>query len=176
MIWCPVLMVDPDGTHWGLFVHLVDIQGFGQVRRTVTGAREHQDGGVERMADIRTDLSYDPSNRRLLGGEIAVTLEGGTLRRFQLEDPTATGFHLGTGLYFGWRGHHYGEWRGELHIDGERLPDCSEPKLARELHQIRDTFVHVRDLDTAAEGWGNCQPIISGSFPELGLTATSSFL
>ena len=24
MIWCPVLMADPDGTRWGLFMHLVD--------------------------------------------------------------------------------------------------------------------------------------------------------
>jgi hypothetical protein len=176
MIWCPVLMVDPDGTRWGLFMHLVDIEGFGQARRTVTGAVEHLDGRVERMADIRPDLAYDPSNRRLLGGEVAVTMEDGTSRRFQLEVPTSTGFHLGTGLYFGWRGRHYGEWRGELNVDGERLEDCSEPNLARELHQIRDTFVHVRDLDTGSEGWGNCQPIISGGFPELGLTAESSFL
>jgi hypothetical protein len=64
----------------------------------------------------------------------------------------------------------------ELHVDGERLEDCSETNLARDLHQIRDTFVHVRDLDTGSEGWGNCQPIISGEFPELGLTADSSFL
>jgi hypothetical protein len=176
MLWCPVLMVDPDGTRWGLFMHLVNIEGFGQVRRTVTGAVEHVDGRVERMADIRPELAYDPSNRRLLGGEVAVTMEDGTSRRFQLEVPTSTGFHLGTGLYFGWRGHHYGEWRGELHVDGERLEDCSEPDLARELHQIRDTFVHVRDLDTGSEGWGNCQPIISGPFPELGLTGESSFL
>jgi hypothetical protein len=30
-----------------------------------------------------------------------------------------TGFHLGTGLYFGFDGHWHGEWRGELHVDGE---------------------------------------------------------
>ncbi len=175
MIWSPNLMVDPDGTRWGLFMHLVDLQGFGRQHRTVTGAIEHVDGRVEWMADIRPDLAFDPSNRRLLGGEVAVTLEDGTVRRFQLEVPTPTGFHLGAGLYFGWRGHHYGEWRGELHVDGERLEDCSDPDLARELHQIRDTFVHVRDLDTGAEGWGNCQPTVSGAHPHLGLTAESSF-
>jgi hypothetical protein len=176
MIWCPVLMSDPDGTRWGLFMHLVDLQGFGHSHRTVTGAVEHADGRVERMADIRPELSFDPSNRRLLGGEVAVTLEHGQVRLFELEVPTATGFHLGAGLYFGWQGHHHGEWRGELHVDGERLADCGEPGLARRLHQIRDTFVRVHEPATGAHGWGNCQPIIIGEYPERGLTADSSFM
>jgi hypothetical protein len=175
MIWCPVLMAEPDGSPWGLFMHVVDLKGFGHEQRTVTGAIEHTDGQVQRMAEILPDLHFDPSNRRLLGGVVSVTLEDGSARRFELEVPTSTGFHLGTGLYFGWHGHHHGAWRGQLHVDGERLPDCSEPALARELHQVRDTFVHVRDLDTGAEGWGNCQPMITGAHPGLGLTAESSF-
>ena len=73
MIWCPVLMADPDGTRWGLFMHLVDASGFGHHQRTVTGSIEHLDGNVERMADIRPDLTYDPSNRRLRGGTVSVT-------------------------------------------------------------------------------------------------------
>ncbi len=44
MIWCPVLMQDPDGRPWGLFMHLVDMNGFGQHHRTVMGAIEHVDG------------------------------------------------------------------------------------------------------------------------------------
>jgi hypothetical protein len=175
MIWCPSLMTDPDGSRWGLFMHLVDLSGFGHEQRTVTGAVERPDGTVVRMADIRPDLTYDPSNRRLLGGTVGVTLEDGSERRFALEVPTSTGFHLGAGLYFGWRGHHHGEWRGELVVDGERLEDCSDPDLTRELHQIRDTVVRVRDLDTGAEGLGNCQPIIAGEFPALGLTKETSF-
>lgn len=175
MIWCPSLMTDPDGSRWGLFMHLVDLSGFGHAQRTVTGAIERPDGTVEHMADIRPELSFDPSNRRLLGGRVGVTLVDGTERRFALEVPTATGFHLGAGLYFGWQGHHHGEWRGELVIDGERLADCSDRDLARQLHQIRDTVVQIRDLDTGAEGVGNCQPIIAGDFPASSLTKESSF-
>jgi hypothetical protein len=175
MIWCPVLMADPDGTRWGLFMHLVDMTGFGHHHRTVMGGVEHLDGQVDRMADIRPDLSFHPVNRRLLGGRVDVTMEDGADRRFELEVPTDTGFHLGAGLYFGWQGHHHGEWRGELHVDGERLTDCRDPELVRQLHQIRDTVVHVRDLDTGAEGWGNCQPMMCGGFPDKGLTADSSF-
>jgi hypothetical protein len=175
MIWCPSLMTDPDGLRWGLFMHVVDLRGFGHERRTVTGAIEHPDGTVERMADIRPDLQFDPDNRRLLGGVVHVTTERGDDRRFELEVVSSTGFHLGAGLYFGWQGHHHGEWRGELVVDGERLADCSDPDLARQLHQIRDTVVRVRDLDTGAEGLGNCQPIVAGGIPELGLTKESSF-
>jgi len=175
MIWCPSLMTDPDGARWGLFLHVVDLSGFGHTQKTVTGSVERPDGTVLRMADIRPELTYDPSNRRLLGGTVGVTLEDGTDRRFALEAIGDTGFHLGAGLYFGWQGHHHGEWRGELVVDGERLADCSDPDLTRQLHQIRDTVVRIRDLDTGAEGVGNCQPIVAGGFPALGLTKETSF-
>jgi hypothetical protein len=175
MIWSPVLMHDTDGTPWGLWLHLIHASGFGRELRTVMGAIEHSDGRVERVADIRPEFTYEPTNRRLCGGTLTATLEDATERHFRYEVPTATGFHLGAGLYFGWQGHHHGEWRGELHVDGERLPDCSDPTLARELHQIRDTVVRVTDLDTGAEGFGNCQPMVTGAHPELGLDRESSF-
>jgi hypothetical protein len=175
MIWSPVLMTDPDGTRWGLFMHVIDMSGFGHSRRSVTGAIEHVDGSVERMRDIRPDLTFDRTNRRLLGGDVTVTLEDGSVRTFRVEVPTATGFHLGAGLYFGWQGHHHGEWRGELHVDGERIEDCRLPDVAHQLHQLRDTFVVVRDLESGAEGYGNCQPMITGAHPALGLDAESSF-
>jgi hypothetical protein len=73
-------------------------------------------------------------------------------------------------------GHHHGEWRGELHVDGERIDDCSTPEAARRLHQIRDTVVHVVDPVGGAEGWGNCQPIITGGDAALGLDEAGSFM
>ncbi len=87
-----------------------------------------------------------------------------------------TGVQLGAGLYFGLDGHHHGEWRGELHVDGERIADCSTPEAARRLHQIRDTVVHVVDPVGGAEGWGNCQPIITGGDADLGLDEATSFM
>ncbi len=179
MIWCPILMQRPDGRRYGLFLHVVDLDGFGHTEHRVTGAIEQPDGQIERLADIRPDLRFHPANRRLQGGTVTITTEGGETRVLELEVPTETGFHLGAGLYFGWQGHHHGEWRGELHVDGERLADCSDPALARELHQIRDTFVHVIDRgasgEVEGEGWGNCQPIAAGAHPRLGLGADDSF-
>ena len=85
-----------------------------------------------------------------------------------------TGIQLGAGLYFGFDGHHHGEWRGEHHVDGEHIADCSNPATARRLHQIRDTVIRVTD-PVGGVGIGNCQPIITGGSPELGLDADSSF-
>ena len=67
-----------------------------------------------------------------------------------------TGFHLGAGLYFGFDGHHHGEWRGELHVDGEHIADCTEPGPRDGFHQIRDAVMRVDDRSAAA-GWGNLQ-------------------
>jgi hypothetical protein len=44
------------------------------------------------------------------------------------------------------------------------------------LHQIRDTVVHVVDPVGGGEGWGNCQPIITGGDDALGLSADDSFM
>jgi hypothetical protein len=175
MVWLPALMERADGSRYGLHVHLVDLEGFGHQQRTVSGAIEHPDGRLDRIAAVDPHLRVDPTNRRLLGGRLDLTMADGSHRPIELEVPTATGFHLGTGLYFGWRGHHHGEWRGDLHVDGERIADCSAPDVARELHQIRDTVVVVRDPVGGGTGVGNCQPIVAGDHPELGLEAASSF-
>jgi hypothetical protein len=89
--------------------------------------------------------------------------------------PTSTGFHLGAGLYFGYRGHHHGEYRGALHLDSDRIADASDPRVARDLHQIRDTFVRVEDPIGGGTGCGNCQPIAVGPWPQWELAAGDSF-
>jgi hypothetical protein len=124
---------------------------------------------------IEPDLTYDPTNRRLRGGAVTLTMTDGATRRLGVEVVSDTGFHLGTGLYFGFDGHHHGEWRGELHTSGERIADCSEPSTARRVHQIRDTVVRITDPAGGGVGVGNWQPMITGEFPELGLDAESSF-
>ncbi len=47
---------------------------------------------------------------------------------------------------------------------------------ARRLHQLRDTVVHVVDELEDAQGWGNCQPMITGASPEHGLAEADSFV
>ena len=81
-----------------------------------------------------------------------------------------TGVHLGAGLYFGLDGHHHGEFRGELHVDGERIADCRtarggpppppDPRHGRARRPTRWA---------GGSGWGNCQTVAAGPWPELGL-------
>ena len=37
-------------------------------------------------------------------------------------------------------------------------------------------MIRVTDPVGGGEGWGNCQPIITGGHPDLGLTGDSSFM
>ena len=118
-------------------------------------------------------VRFDPQNRRLLGGRLIFVTESGEECPLDIEVVGDTGFHLGTGLYFGFDGCFHGDWRGELHVDGERIPDCSQPEVARRVHQIRDTVVRVRHGDLT--GIGNFQTTIWGAWPDLGLDREGSF-
>jgi len=177
MIWCPVAMERADGSRYALFLHYQMVAGPGFLhKQVVMGGVEHPDGRTERFLDLEPDLRFDPTTRRLRGGRITATAADGSTRIIELEAVSDTGFHLGAGLYFGFDGHHHGEWRGELLTEGEHIPDCTEPSTARRLHQLRDTVVHVVDTTGGGEGWGNCQPIVTGGDAELGLSAEDSFM
>ena len=174
MIWSPILMERPDGSRYALLLHYQIFSATGFAHKRVEGGIEHPDGRRQRWVDLTPELTFDPSNRRLRGGRIHAVADDGTSHTLVVEAVSDTGFHLGAGLYFGLDGHHHGEWRGELHVEGERTDNCADADEARRLHQLRDTVVHVTDGDD--HGWGNCQPIITGAFPDLGLTAESSFI
>ena len=169
MIWCPVLMQRADGSHYALHLHYTWHAVGDHGQKMVTAQVEHVDGSSDQIVDIVPHLRFDPRNRRLLGGELDCRMADGSERPLTIEVLGDTGVQLGAGLYFGLDGHHHGEWRGELHVDGEYIADCSTPEQARRLHQIRDTTVRVLDPVGGAEGWGNCQPIASGPWPDLGL-------
>jgi hypothetical protein len=176
MIWSPIAMRRPDGSRYALLLHYQIAQAPGFLHKTVMGGVEHPDGRMERWIDLEPALRFHAANRRLLGGTVGATTEDGTTRILEVDVVSDTGFHLGAGLYFGLDGHHHGEWRGNLVVEGERIADCADPGTARRLHQIRDTVVHVVDPVGGGEGFGNCQPIITGGHPELGLSADDSFM
>lgn len=169
MIWCPVVFERADGSHYAMHLHYTWTRMGHHHHKMVTAQVEHPDGRTDQIMDIVPSLRFDPHNRRLLGGELACRMADGSERPLTVEVLAPTGVQLGAGHYFGLDGHHHGEWRGEFHLDGERFSDCSTPEMARRLHQIRDTVVRVHDPVGGAVGWGNCQPIAYGPWPELGL-------
>lgn len=89
------------------------------------------------------------------------------MRTLTLEPVSDTGVHLGPGLYFGFDGHHHGEWRGELHVEVERFDNCKSPETLKRVHQIRDCIVKVTDGD--AVGYANIQSVINGVWEDKGL-------
>jgi hypothetical protein len=174
--WSPMLLERDDGSRYAIHHQHRKLQAFGYEETRSEGTVEHPDGRLERIALVRPELRFDPGNRRVLGGRLHLTMEDGTTRTVTVEALGETGFHLGLGLYFGLDGHHHGEWRGALHVEGEHVADCADPATARRLHQIRDAVMRVEDPVGGGRGWGNLQTAIVGTWEDEGLDEAGSFV
>ncbi len=175
-VWMPVTMSRPDGRQFTLFIYYQRYEGPGWSTGSAHGGIELPDGRTKPFRDIRTDLQFQDDNRRLVGGTISGVLADGTEHTYRIAPVSGTGFHLGTGLYGGFEGHYHGEWRGELHVDGEHITGCDTVEVARRIHQHRDCIVSVEDLGDGSTGIGTLQSNAVGPHPELGLTAEASFI
>ncbi|WP_426573728.1 hypothetical protein [Aquihabitans sp. McL0605] len=175
-VWMPALLEAPDGTRSALHLYLQRRTGDGRTNVHLQGGIEHADGTIESFASVDPQLRFQDDNRRLLGGVLRTRTIEGVERDFTVEVPSATGFHLGPGLYFGFDGRHHGQWHGPLDVTGEHITDCADPAVARRIHQHRDCVVHLHDEASGLRGWGNAQTIAIGAHPDLGLTRESSFI
>ncbi|HEY3716520.1 MAG TPA: hypothetical protein VGL39_18495 [Jatrophihabitantaceae bacterium] len=171
LFWSPMYFQRPDGSHYEIHHYL---QSVDDVVTYFSGFANQSDGSQVPLAGIRDDLKFDPANRRLLGGTMTFDAGWGKTRTIEVESVSDTGFHLGTGLYFGFKGQRHGVWLGPDHLDGERYADVSAPDTAREVHQLRDCVIRVREGD--AVGYGIFETIVVGEHPRYGLTAEGSFL
>jgi hypothetical protein len=176
VIWSPLLLERPDGSRYGIHIYYQrhTIPGLFE-RMELQGGVEHPDGRREPFGALVARPVVDPRNRRLRSAELDLTMADGSARPLRITALGDTGFHLGTGLYFGFDGHWHGEWRGDLHVDGEMIPDCTEPETARRVHQIRDNLVRIEDPVGGGVGVGNLQSIFAGPHPDLGLAEDDSF-
>jgi hypothetical protein len=172
ILWCPIRFTRDDGSLYSIHHFYIDINMPGY-EHTFHGGIEYPDGTRTPFVDMKPELIYDRVNRRLEGGKVHFTQEDGAVRTLLIEVLPDTGFHLGAGLYFGYKGHRHGSWRGQLHVDGDYIPNCAAPETARELHQLRDCIVRVDDGGTT--GYGIYQTIINGGWPEYDLSEEDSF-
>jgi hypothetical protein len=175
VLWMPVTMTRPDGRTFTLFVYYQRHYGDGWSTGSAQGAIELPDGRRKPFRDIVPALEFEDGNRRLVGGELHCTNADGSERVLRVEPVSATGYHLGTGLYGGFDGHVHGEFRGDLLVDGEHVTGCDQVEVAHRIHQHRDCIVAVTDLGDGSTGVGSLQSIVAGPHPELGLTAAASF-
>ncbi len=176
VLWCPVVCTRPDGSEYALHWYYQRHALGDWSRIEFQGGVEHPDGRREPFAALVPDLAFRDDNRRFVGGSLTMTMTDGSLRPLALTPVSETGFHLGTGLYHGFDGMSHGQWRGRLHVDGEHLADCSDPAVARRVHQHRDCVIRVEDPVGGGIGIGNLQSIVLGADDAMGLTAEASFL
>lgn len=171
LTWSPMWFRRPDGSTYEVHHYLQWVDG--EVTY-FSGFENRPDGTQVPLHGIQDELKYDPVNRRLLGGKLTFDCGWGQTRTLEIEPAGDTGFHLGTGLYFGFKGHRHGQWHGAQHIDGERYADVSTPETARELHQLRDCVIRCREGD--AVGYGIFESMVIGEHPRYGLARETSFL
>ena len=171
LTWSPMYLRRPDGTSYEIHHYLQTVD---HETTYFSGFVNHPDGTQTPLQGLRDELKYDPVNRRLLGGKMTFDAGWGESRTVEVEPISDTGFHLGTGLYFGFKGQRHGQWQGPEHVDGERFADVSDPETAREVHQLRDCVIRVREGD--AEGYGIFESMVIGEHPRYGLTRETSFL
>ena len=176
MTWFPMLMERPDGSRYSLFIfheHRIG-DGFESVRSQAE--EQLADGTSRRFTSVIQDIGFDDLNRRMTGGTMTLCQPDGSTRPLHITPVGPTGFHLGTGGYFGWKGRMLGQWAGELVVDGEHITGVDEPEMAHQVHQLRDLLVRVEDPVGGGTGLGNMETMAIGAFSELGLTAEASFL
>jgi len=176
VIWSPILCERPDGSRYGIHLYYQRHSLGGWQRIELQGGIEHPDGRREPFAALVVDPKVRDDNRRLSAATLTATMADGSARPLTVTALGDTGFHLGAGLYFGFDGRWHGQWRGDLHVDGEHVADCTAPENARRLHQMRDNLVRVEDPVGGGTGVGNMQTIFAGPHPDLGLTEEASFL
>ncbi len=172
VIWFPVSCTRGDGTPYGLHLYYQRFAGPGYERQSFEGAQEHADGRRTKFVEARPDLRFDDETRRIEGGTITLTQRDGRERVLTVTPVSDTGFHLKTGLYGGYDGHWHGEWRDELHVEGDHHADCTAADALRNVGQHRQTLVRVDDPEMGGVGYGDLQSIIIGPHPEIGLKGT----
>jgi hypothetical protein len=170
--WSPLVFLGPDGSPTHEIHHYVQDEDGERVY--FSAYRNDADGSQTVIHDVRDRLRFHPANRRLLGGTVEFDLGWGATRSVEVTPLGDTGFHLGPSGYFHFKGKAHGSWLGDEFLDGERYDDVSDPATARQVHQLRDCPVHVRDGD--ADGFGIVETILTGGHPEYGLDQASSFL
>ena len=176
MTWLPMTMTRHDGSKYSLFVFLQHERGHGFESIRSQAEQQDENGGSHRFAAVEQELRFRDDNRRFTHGTITLIEADGTKRPLSITAAGDTGFHLGTAGYYGWNDWVYGEWVGELRVEGNHVTNCDDPETARKVHQLRDLLVRVDDPVGGGVGVGNMETFALGAFPEIGLTQENSFL
>ena len=176
MTWSPMMLTRPDGSKYSLFLFYQEERGPGYTQIRAQAEQQNQDGSAFRFLSAEQDLHFEDANRRFTHGTIVLTESDGTKRPISVTAAGQTGFYLGTAGYYGWDDWVYGQWVGDLKVEGNHVVDTDSAENARQLHQLRDLLVRVEDPVGGGVGVGDIETFALGAFPDKGLTAENSFL
>jgi len=163
--WTPFFLRRADGSYYETAIHVAERVGIS------SAYLNEADGSQEPVRRVVPEIQYDTRTRFVQQGALQITLESGEQRVVEVEALGESGFFLKPTGYGIWKGHKHGIWRGPLEVDGDYIGDCWDDEHLRLLGQFRDTPIRVREGD--AVGYGIMESMITGEWPELGLTADS---
>ena len=166
MKWSPSFFRRPDGSYFETAIFIT-----GGEWDYTSAYINSPDGTQARVRAAVPRMEYDTRTRFVRRGELQLLMETGEERLIEVETVGNSGFFLKTAGYGAWKDHIHGSWQGKLHLDGEYIADCWDDERLDLLGQLRDTPISVREGD--ARGYGIMESIISGEWPDLGLTAAS---
>ncbi len=166
MKWTPSFFRRPDGDYYESAIFVT-----GAAWNYTSAYVNHADGSQARVRTVEPRMAYDPHTRFVRKGELLLTMDSGEERVIEVAALGDSGFFLRTAGYGDWAGALHGAWRGKLHVDGEYIADCWDDEHLSLLGQFRDTPVRVREGDAA--GYGIMESMVTGVWPELGLSADS---
>jgi len=165
MKWTPQFFRRPDGSYYETAIFL------GGSWAQASAYLNDADGTQTKVRSVEPRMQYDPRTRFVRGGSLLLVTESNEERVIEVEALGESGFFLKTAGYGSWDDHIHGSWQGALHVAGEHIRDCWDDDHLATLGQLRDTPIRVREGE--AVGYGIMESIISGVWPELGLTEES---
>ena len=175
--WSPMLLERADGTRYAIHHQHRRLRVMGYEEQQFEGGVEHADGRVDAFTAVRTGVAVRP--RQSARARRHVALHDG--RRHvrgrspskRSATPASTSAPVSTS---GLDGHHHGEWRGALHVDGEHIDDCTTPMPRAACTRSATRCCASSDPVGGGTGWCNFQTTIFGAWPEVGLDESTSFV
>jgi hypothetical protein len=158
MKWTPAFFRRPDGSYYETAIFLT-----GGAWNYASAYVNDASGRQDRVRSAVPHMEYDGRTRFVQRGQLQLVMESGEERTIEVEAPGESGFFLKTVGYGDWKGHKHGRWMGPLHLDDDEHLNL--------LGQFRDTPIRVREGN--AVGYGIMESIVTGEWPEFGLTAES---
>jgi hypothetical protein len=177
VLYSPMRLKRPDGSTYGLFVFDYRTEWTdGRVVHQFQAAEELPDGQRLPLHAMVPELQFDDATRHLKGGVLHFQSADGTDRAVAIEPVADTAFYLGPAGYIGYGGANHGDWQGELVVNGEHLPDTGSVEVLHQIHQIRDLLIKVDDPVGGGTGYANLETVLIGAFPDMGVTAETTYI